>query len=105
MYALIGKFTATAGNQDALGERLLAAARQMQSVPGCLQYLIYLDDIDGVWVSEIWESRADHDASLDLPGVREFIRGTMPLIGSIEQFPLVLLGGHGSGVQYVGGSD
>jgi quinol monooxygenase YgiN len=95
MYALIGKFTATAGNQSALGERLLSAAQKMESAPGCLQYLVYLDDADGVWISEIWQSQADHDASLDLPGVREFIRETMPLIGGMDQFPLELLGGLG----------
>ena len=97
MYALIGKFTATGGNQAALGDRLQEAARQMADAPGCLQYLVYLDDSDGVWVSEIWRSQEDHDVSLDLPGVRDFIRATMPLIGGMEHFPLTLLGGHGPG--------
>jgi quinol monooxygenase YgiN len=94
LYALIGKFAATDGNQAALGDRLLEAAREMTNAPGCLQYLVYLDDADGVWVSEIRQSQVDHDASLDLPGVREFIRATMPLIAGMEHFPLTLLGGH-----------
>jgi quinol monooxygenase YgiN len=41
MYAYIGKFTATPGNQNALADRLLTAASRMASVAGCLQYLIY----------------------------------------------------------------
>ena len=95
MYALIGKFTATGGDQDALGEQLLKAAAGMENATGCLQYLVYLDDADGVWVSEIWRSKEDHAASLQLPGTSELIAETRPLIAAIESFPLQLLGGHG----------
>jgi quinol monooxygenase YgiN len=95
MYALIGKFTATEGKQTALGDQLLKAAAGMENAPGCLQYLVYLDEADGVWVSELWRSKEDHDASLNLPGTPELIAETRPLIAAIESFPLRLLGGHG----------
>ena len=39
-YAMLGKFTATPSNGDALADRLLQAAAQMGHAPGCLQYYI-----------------------------------------------------------------
>jgi quinol monooxygenase YgiN len=95
MYALIGKFTATAGNQAALAKQLLSAAAAMENVPGCLQYLVYQDDTNGVWVSELWTTKEDHDASLQLPGIPELIAQTRPLIAGTESFPIRLVGGHG----------
>ena len=95
MYAYIGKFTATAGNQQTLADRLLTAAAQMKDAAGCLQYFIYTGEDDSVWVSELWRTKEDHDASLDLPGVREFIAETMPLIAKTDSYQLTPLGGHG----------
>ena len=95
MYAYIGKFTATPGNQHALADRLLTAANRMTDVEGCLQYLIYTGDDESVWVSEIWRTKNDHDNSLNLPGVREFIRETMPLIAVMDSNQLTPIGGHG----------
>ena len=94
-YALLGKFTATPGNQQALAERLLEAAARMKEAPGCLQYFIYRGEGEDVWVSELWARQEDHDNSLDLPGVRDFIRETMPLIAGMESVPVEPLGGHG----------
>ena len=68
----------------------------MDGVQGLRQYLIYTGEDESVWVSEIWDSQADHDASLEYPGVREFIGATMPLIGGMEHYPVELVGGTGS---------
>jgi quinol monooxygenase YgiN len=95
MYAYIGKFTATPSNQNALADRLLTAASRMASVAGCLQYFIYTGADESVWVSEIWRTRDDHDASLDLPGIRELIKETMPLIARTDSNQLTPVGGHG----------
>jgi quinol monooxygenase YgiN len=95
MYAYIGKFTATPGNQQALADRLLAAASRMASVAGCLQYFIYTGADESVWVSEIWRTRHDHDASLNLPDVRELIKEAMPLIARTDSNQLTPVGGHG----------
>ncbi len=54
MYALIGKFTAVSGRRAALCEQFLKAAAGMKHAPGCLEYLVYLDDTDGIWVFELW---------------------------------------------------
>ena len=95
MYAYIGKFTATPGNQQALTDRLLIAAEMMENGAGCLQYYIYTGDDESVWGSEIWRTKADHDASLEIPGVRDFIRETKPLIAQMDSNQLTPVGGHG----------
>jgi quinol monooxygenase YgiN len=94
-YAMLGKFIATPGNGDALANRLLEAASRMSEAPGCLQYFIYRGEGEDVWVSELWVRKEDHDNSLNLPGVREFIQETMPLIAGMESVPVTPLGGHG----------
>jgi quinol monooxygenase YgiN len=68
---MIGKFTATPGNGDALANRLLEAAARMEHAPGCLQYYIYRGEGDDVWVSELWVRQEDNDNSVNLPGVRD----------------------------------
>ena len=63
MYGLIGKALAVPGQRDALIEVLLAGTAQM---PGCLNYIIALDatDPDALWITEVWDSEASHQASL-----------------------------------------
>jgi quinol monooxygenase YgiN len=97
-FGLFGKFTAVPGRRDALVERLLAAAGVIADAPGCELYLVHTspDEEDAVWVSEIWRSEADHEASLRMPGAREFIQATMPLIARIsQQTRTVPIGGKG----------
>lgn len=79
MYGLIGRMTAVSGKRDALVEILL---RGTTGMPGCLSYVIATDatDPDAIWVTEVWESKAAHDASLALPSVREAIAQGRPLI-------------------------
>jgi quinol monooxygenase YgiN len=94
-YAMLGKFIATPGKGDALANRLLGAAARMSEAPGCLQYFIYRGETEDVWVSELWVTKEDHDNSLNLPGVREFIQETMLLIAGMESVPVEPLGGFG----------
>jgi quinol monooxygenase YgiN len=97
-FGLFGKFTAVPGQRDALVERLLEAARTISAAPGCELYVVHTstDDDDAVWVSEVWASEADHDASLQMPGARDFVEATMPLIAWIsDQTRTVPVGGKG----------
>jgi quinol monooxygenase YgiN len=82
MYGLIGKFTAVAGQRDALAAVLLGGTGSM---PGCLSYIVARDatDADTLWITEVWDSEASHKASLSLPSVREAIAKGRPLIASI----------------------
>ena len=93
-YAMLSTVTAAPGNGDALADRLLEAAERMGEAPGCLQYFVYRGEGEDVWVSELWVTKEDHDNSLDLPGVREFIQETMPLIAGMDQVKLEPLGGY-----------
>jgi len=95
MYGLIGQMTAVPGQRDALIAILLEAVSGM---PGCLSYVVAKDPADenAIWITEVWDSPASHQASLSLPSVKHAIARGKPLIAgfgkSIETEPL---GGHG----------
>jgi quinol monooxygenase YgiN len=95
MYGLIGRIDAVPGRRDALVAALLKGSRAM---PGCLSYVVGRDasQADAVWVTEVWESRAHHEASLGLPAVREAIAEARPLIAGFgDRIETVPVGGHG----------
>lgn len=97
-YGLSGKITATPGERDALVRVLLSAAELMGNAPGCELYIVHVSDTepDAIWVSEVWKSKEDHDASLSYPGVRELISQGRPLIASMsDQLTTVPVGGKG----------
>jgi quinol monooxygenase YgiN len=95
MYGLIGKMTTVTGQRDTLLAILLEGTAPM---PGCLSYVIASDpgDPDGLWITEVWESRASHQASLKLPAVQAAIAKARPLIaGFSNRIETVPLGGLG----------
>lgn len=95
MYGLIGQIVAAPGQRDALASLLIDATNEM---PGCLSYVVALDtaDPDALWITEVWESRASHEASLSLPAIREAIAGGRSLISGFgERFETEPVGGHG----------
>jgi len=95
MYGLIGKITAVAGQRETLIAILLKGTAAM---PGCLSYIIARDtaDPDAIWVTEVWDSQASHQASLSLPAVQEAIAQGRPLIAGFgERFVTEPVGGHG----------
>ena len=95
MYGLIGKMRAVAGQRDALIAILLDGVSGM---PGCLSYVVARDpaDADAIWVTEVWDSRASHEASLSLPSVKNAIGRGKPLIAGFDQhIETVPVGGHG----------
>ena len=71
----------------------------MSGVKGCLLYVISKDEQDpeATWITEIWESKADHDDSLKLDAVKQLISQAMPIIDGPPQKgqELVVLGGKG----------
>lgn len=95
MYGLIGKVNAVPGQRDALASILLEGTAGM---PGCLSYVIATDptDPDGLWITEVWDSGASHQASLKLPAVQAAIAKGRPLIvGFSNRVETVPVGGHG----------
>lgn len=95
MYGLIGKIIAVPGKRDELAMILVEGTSGM---PGCLSYVVARDgnDENALWVTEVWDSRDSHRASLELPAVQDAIARGKPLIAEFsERFETEPLGGHG----------
>lgn len=98
-YGLHGCLTAKAGEAIALSRILLQAAKLMEKTKGCELYMVSVDkdDPNAIWVTEIWKSKTDHDASLKQEAVRDLIAKAMPLLDDAPQKgqELNILGGLG----------
>src|SRR5262245_26735976 len=95
MYGLIGKVTVVAGQRDALAAVLLQGGDAM---PGCLSYIVAADptDANALWITEVWDSQASHQASLSLPAVKATIAKARPLIaGFSNRVETAPIGGYG----------
>jgi quinol monooxygenase YgiN len=95
MFGVIGKLVAQPGERERLIAILLEGTRAM---PGCLSYIVARDqqDADALWITEVWESKESHAASLALPAVKEAIARGRPLIASFgERFTTQPAGGIG----------
>lgn len=94
MYGLTGKMLAKAGHRDEIIDVLLGTG----SMPGCRLYVVATDptDANAIWITEVWDSQAEHDASLQLPQVQAAIARARPLIdGFGERFVTTPIGGIG----------
>ncbi len=78
-YGIIGQITAVEGRRKALARILLEGSVGM---PGCLNYVVALDEArkQDLWITEVWENREAHRASLQLPAVQAAIAAGRPLI-------------------------
>jgi quinol monooxygenase YgiN len=95
MYGLIGKMICVPGQRDAVLAILLEGTGGM---PGCLSYVVARDpsNADAIWITEVWDNKASHDASLSLPAVRAAITRAKPLIAGFgESFTTTPVGGVG----------
>ena len=81
-YLLQGKLTAKEGQRQSLAEILIKASKLMATAKGCHLYAVALDEQDpnSVYITEIWDSKQDHDNSLKVEGVRELIMTAMPIL-------------------------
>ncbi|HAC14634.1 MAG TPA: antibiotic biosynthesis monooxygenase [Bacteroidetes bacterium] len=96
MYGLIGKMLTTPGKRDELISILNEGIREM---PGCKSYVLATDpsDENAIWITEIWESQADHIDSLKLANVQAAIAKGRPLIAGFgERFETNPVGGFSS---------
>ena len=83
MYGLIGKMTATPGNRDELAAALLEGLNDM---PGCLSYIVAEnpENVDALWITEVWDSAESHQASLALPQVQAAIARPRPVFAGFS---------------------
>ncbi|WP_371876901.1 putative quinol monooxygenase [Phenylobacterium sp. LH3H17] len=79
MYGLIGQMMATPGNRDAL---VAILAEGTDAMPGCLSYVVANDgeNPDAIWITEVWDGKESHAASLKLPAVQAAIGKARPII-------------------------
>ena len=98
-YLLHGKLTAKPGHQEELADILIQASQLVSTAKGCKLYAVSndKDDANSVYVTEIWDSKDDHDNSLQIEGVRELIMKAMPLFDGqpTKGQELEILGGTG----------
>jgi quinol monooxygenase YgiN len=97
MYGLIGKMTTVPGQRDALIAILLEGIGAM---PGCRSYVVARDpaDVNALWITEVWDSKESHAASLSLPAVKAAIARGRPLIaGFSDGHETEPVGGYGIG--------
>jgi quinol monooxygenase YgiN len=95
VYGLIGKMTAAPGRRHELIAILLEG---ISAMPGCLSYIVAEDpgDENAIWITEAWDEKASHEASLSLPSVRGAIAKGRPLIaGFSDRVVTTPVGGHG----------
>jgi quinol monooxygenase YgiN len=84
MYGLIVKLTVAPGRRDEMIGLLKESAADM---PGCFSYVVAKDAADEnvLWVTEVWDSGASHDASLSLPAVKNAIPRAKSMVSSLEK--------------------
>ncbi len=82
-YLLNGKLFAKSGHLTELTEIMLQASELMLSkAKGCQLYTIGHsgESDETVYITEIWDSKEDHEASLKTDGVKELISQAVPLL-------------------------
>lgn len=98
-YLLHGKLTAKSGHREELANILIQASQLVSTARGCKLYVIGKDenDADSVFVTEIWDSKEDHNNSLKVEGVKELIMKAMPILEGqpTKGQELEILGGTG----------
>jgi quinol monooxygenase YgiN len=89
MYGVIVKLMAVAGARVQLIALLGTSSANM---PGCVSYTIATDasDENVLWVTEIWDCEASHDASLALPAVKAAIPMAKSLVARLEKVAITL---------------
>lgn len=92
-----GKAIARPGHGEELARLLLAAADAQAGDAGCELYLVsrQRDDPDVVWITELWRSQADLDASIAAIRGSDDVAAVMALVARFEMVELDLLGGKG----------
>jgi quinol monooxygenase YgiN len=97
-YGRCGKLMAVPGRRDELAALLRRSTDAVATADGCTLYLVGIaaDDPDGVWVTEPWDDRKSHQASLQIEAVRALITEGMPLIAGMgDSVEMTEIGGFG----------
>ena len=82
-YGVLGRMIAVSGQREPLIAILVKGTVRM---PGNRSYVIARDlkDANAIWITEVWDSREAHLASLNLPQVQQAIKAARPLIAGFD---------------------
>jgi quinol monooxygenase YgiN len=98
MYGLSGKMTAHPGQRDVLIAILMEGMASNEPPEGCYSYIIGTlpEEPDAIWITEVWRTQADHQASLSNEAVKAAIAAGRPLIASMtDRVEFTAVGGVG----------
>lgn len=99
LYARHGKLQAKPGKGKELAAILLEAAAVVATTKHCRLYLVSQEEAapDTVWITEVWDKREDHAASLQLDAVRALISRALPILADqpASSQELHVIGGSG----------
>ena len=93
---MCGKILAKKGQREALLEILMEASRT--PMKGCEIYIVCKSptEADAIWVMEVWQTEADHQASFQLDSVKALITKALPVMaGGRDSIRMVPVGGKG----------
>jgi quinol monooxygenase YgiN len=96
-YGYQGTMKAKAGHRDDVVAILLSGLDGLEAA-GCELYVVSVSDTepDTVFVTEVWQSKEHHDASLRLPATQAAIGRAMPLLtGEFSSVQTTVVGGLG----------
>ncbi len=95
--ARYGRMVALPGSGPELAEVMLAVATAQEADPGCLLYLVnrQTDDPETLWVTELWRSQEDLDASIESLKGNDQVARVRTLLADGGMIELDLLGGKG----------
>jgi quinol monooxygenase YgiN len=96
-YGYLATMRTKPGHRDDVVTLLLGGAEGLRAA-GADLYVVGTSpaEADLVWVYEVWESKADHDASLQLPEAKAAIAAAMPMLtGEFTGQELDIAGGLG----------
>ena len=85
-YLLQGSLVAKTGEREKLTEIMKRASTLMlEKAKGCELYAVghCEGDENTVYITEIWATKEDHEASLAVEGVRELIGEAMPILAEM----------------------
>lgn len=96
-YGYMGSMKTKPGHRDDVVSILLSSIDSLRDI-GCDLYIVSVSDVDDdtIWVTEIWQTKEHHDASLQLPETKAAISKAMPMLtGEFTSQELSVVGGLG----------
>jgi quinol monooxygenase YgiN len=97
MYGYAGTMKAKPGKRDEVVEILLSGTEGLRE-HGCILYVVSNSgaDDDTICVTEVWQTKEHHDASLQLPETKDAIGRAMPMLtGEFTSQEMTVVGGLG----------